>query len=105
MFPGAAIGPRDRVYPMLRSLWAFAFGWAMPITPYLKGKAFDPDLIGTMGAAFDRVCNALDCEKDGALRVQIAQTVIALAQRGIKDADRLVAATLGEISGPARAPD
>ena len=78
---------------------------AMPITPYLlKGKEFDPDLIRTIGAAFERVCNALDCKKDGALRAQIAKTVIALAERGIKDADQLVIATLAEISGPARTP-
>jgi len=76
----------------------------MPITPYLKGKAFDPDSTRTMGAAFDRVCNVLDCEKDGALGVQIAQMVIALAQRGIKDADLLVIATLAEVSSPALGP-
>src|SRR5262245_49005784 len=35
----------------------------MPITPYLKGKAFDPNLVRTMGTAFERVCDALDCEK------------------------------------------
>ena len=77
----------------------------MPITPYLRGKAFDPDLVRTMGAAFERVCNALDCGKDSALRVQIAQTVIALSHHGIEDADQLVAVTLAEISGPARALD
>ena len=74
----------------------------MSITPYLKGQVFHPDLIRTMGVAFERVCDALDCEKDSALRVQIARTVIALAQRGIKNADQLVIATLAEISGPVR---
>ena len=77
---------------------------AMSITPYMKGKAFDPDLIRTMDAAYERACNALDCEKDGALRVQIAKTVIALAEHGIKDANQLVIATLAEIAGPARTP-
>ena len=77
----------------------------MAITPYLKGRAFEPDLTRTMGIAFQRVCDALDCEKDSALRVQIAQTVIALAQRGIKDADQLVFRTLAEVSGRPRAPD
>jgi len=77
----------------------------MPIAPYLlKGKAFDPDLIRTMGAAFERLCNALDCKKDGALRAQIAKTVIALAERGIDDVNQLVIAALAEISGPARTP-
>ena len=75
----------------------------MAITPYLKGRAFEPDLTRTMGIAFQRVCDALDCEKDSALRVQIAQTVIALAQRGIRDGDQLVVRTLAEISGPVRA--
>jgi len=76
----------------------------MPITPYLKGKAFEPDLIRTMGAAFERVCSALDCEKDGAVRAQIARTVVALGEHGIKDANQLVIATLAEIAGPARTP-
>src|SRR5262249_61621664 len=43
------------------------YGVAMTITPYLKGKAFDPDLIRTMGAAYERDCNALDCETTTAL--------------------------------------
>ena len=31
----------------------------MPINPFLKGQAFDPELVEAMGAAFVRTCDAL----------------------------------------------
>ena len=34
----------------------------MPITPYLAGQAFDPQVIETMSAAFVAACEALASE-------------------------------------------
>ena len=68
----------------------------MPITPYLQGQAFDPEAVKTMGIALENACRAVGTV-NSRRRVIIAQTVIAVAQRGIKDVDQLTAATLKEI--------
>jgi len=75
----------------------------MPITPFLKGQAFDPEAIKAMGAALERACNALGLtDKADPLTLTVAQTVIALAERGIKQADHLTEAVLAELrqTGP-----
>jgi hypothetical protein len=69
----------------------------MPITPYLRGQAFDPEILKVMAVAFEKVCSTLGAGKKSVLRAQVAQTVIALAQRGIRNADDLAAATLKEV--------
>jgi hypothetical protein len=69
----------------------------MPITPYLAHQAFDPEIIKTMSVAFVAACDALHLKvgDDSATRV-VAEKVINLAQRGIRDPDALRAATLKE---------
>ena len=78
----------------------------MPITPFLAHQAFDPEAIKTMSAAFVAACDALHLKvvDDPATRV-VAEKVINLAQRGIRDPDVLRTMTLKELdlsdeSGP-----
>ena len=69
----------------------------MPITPYLAHQAFDPEVIETMSAAFVAACDALHLKvgDDPTTRV-VAEKVINLAQRGIRDPDVLRTMTLEE---------
>jgi hypothetical protein len=69
----------------------------MPITPYLPHQAFEPETIETMSAAFVAACEALHLKvgDDPATRV-VAEKVIELAQRGIRDPDVLRTMTLKE---------
>jgi hypothetical protein len=75
-------------------------GFVMPITPYLQGQAFDPELISTMSAVLERVCAQVGLQlvagkKDPAAEV-IAARIIELAQRGIRTEHALYAATIRE---------
>jgi hypothetical protein len=67
----------------------------MPIRPFLAGQAFDPETITKMSAAYERVCAALGIKfvDDAATRL-VAQVVIELAQRGVKDVETITAMTL-----------
>ena len=69
----------------------------MPITPFLAGQAFDPETIEAMSAAFVAACDALHLKvgDDPTTRV-VAEKVINLAQRGIRDPDVLRTMTLKE---------
>ena len=70
----------------------------MPITPYLAHQAFEPEVIETMSAAFVAACDALHLKvgDDPATRV-VAEKVINLAQRGIRDPEVLRTMTLKEL--------
>jgi len=69
----------------------------MPITPYLAHQAFEPEIIETMSAAFVAACEALHLKAgdDPATRF-VAEKVMELAQRGIRDPDTLRTMTLKE---------
>ena len=69
----------------------------MPITPFLVGQAFEPEIIETMSAAYVATCGALHLKvgDDPATRA-VAEKVIELAQRGIRDPDMLRTMTLKE---------
>jgi hypothetical protein len=69
----------------------------VPIRRFLAGQAFQPELIQQMSNAFVRACEALRLElvDDPATRL-VARTIIELAERGLKDADTLLAMTLQE---------
>ena len=72
--------------------------WArMPITPYLAHQAFEPEVIEAMSAAFVAACDALHLKvgDDPTTRV-VAEKVINLAQRGIRDPIMLRTMTLKE---------
>jgi hypothetical protein len=69
----------------------------MPITPYLAHQAFEPEVIETMSAAFVAACEALHLKAgdDPATR-SVAEKVIELTQRGIRDSQELRTMTLKE---------
>ena len=72
--------------------------WAhMPITPYFAHQAFEPEVIEAMSAAFVAACDALHLKvgDDPTTRV-VAEKVINLAQRGIRDPIMLRTMTLKE---------
>lgn len=67
----------------------------MPIRPFLAGQAFEPELIGQMSAALVKVCEAMRLQtKSDAATQMVAQTIIELAERGVRDAETLTAMTL-----------
>jgi hypothetical protein len=69
----------------------------MPIRPFLAGQAFEPDLIRSMSCALQTVCDTLRLKMvdDAATRL-VAQKIIELAQRGVRDAATLAKLTLQE---------
>lgn len=72
----------------------------MPIRAFLAGQEFDPETITVMSAALESVCKTLDLSlvDDPATRL-VAQKIVELTQRGIRDATVLSAATLTELNG------
>ena len=72
----------------------------MPIRAFLAGQEFDPETITVMSAALESVCKTLGLSlvDDPATRL-VAQKIVELTQRGIRDATVLSAATLTELNG------
>ena len=70
----------------------------MPITPFLAHQAFEPETIENMSAAFVAACDALHLKlgDDPATRF-VAEKVIELAQRGVRDPDTLRKMALKEL--------
>ena len=67
----------------------------MPIIPFLKDEAFDPDHIQAMSAALGQVSAALGVGDQQSLEV-LAIRIIGLARRGERDAERLKERVLQE---------
>jgi hypothetical protein len=69
----------------------------MPIRPFLAGQAFEPETIRDMSLALEKVCDALSLKMvdDAATRL-IAEKIIELTQRGVRDVSNLTAMTLKE---------
>jgi hypothetical protein len=70
--------------------------------PLLNGLlAFDHEVTQAIGVAFDEVCRALFVPGDAkAVREAIAEKIIAHAQSGERDPDRLRDAVLRQIYAP-----
>ena len=62
----------------------------MPITPYLQSRVFEPETTMAMGVAFEKACRrlGLSLTRD-AMTESVAKVVIALAEHGETDAERL----------------
>ncbi len=70
-----------------------------PITPFLRGQAFESETIENMGKAFMRACDTLglsECDDD--LSQLVAQKIIELAQRGLKNPTALHLTALQELN-------
>ena len=74
----------------------------MPIHGFLSNQAFEPETIREMSLALEDVCDALGLRlrEDPAVRL-IAEKIIELAQRGVRDAPTLRAITLKDFKGNA----
>ena len=60
----------------------------VPITPFLKGQAFDPELVEAMGVAFVSTCDALGLTvRTDPMTALVAEKIIELAQRGPAKSD------------------
>ena len=69
----------------------------MPITPYLAGQAFEPELIRETSLALETVCDTLNLRlTDDPNARLVASKIVELAQRGVRDAPTLSAMTLKE---------
>ena len=69
----------------------------MPITPYLAGQAFEPEVIREISLALESVCDTLKLRlTDDSNTRLVASKIIELAQRGVQDAPTLGAMTLKE---------
>jgi hypothetical protein len=68
---------------------------AVSIKRFFSGRAFEPELIRHMAAAFDRACETLGLEPtdDPATRM-VASKIIELAERGLRDEETLLEWTL-----------
>jgi hypothetical protein len=59
---------------------------AMPITPFLRGQAFNPETVEAMGKAFVFTCEALGIsDRTDPAAELIAKKIIELAQRGLRN--------------------
>jgi hypothetical protein len=69
----------------------------MPILPFLAGQPFEPEVMASMAAALKQVCKALGLEPadDPATRL-VAEKIIELTQRGVRDVELLSQAVLKE---------
>jgi hypothetical protein len=68
-----------------------------PITPFLRGQAFDPETVEAMATAFVTTCAALGLSnRDDAMTKLVAKTIIELAQRGIRNPTALHMTTIKE---------
>ena len=56
----------------------------MPITPFLRGQAFDPELVNAMGAALSKTCDALGLTERTEITL-VAEKIIELAERGLRN--------------------
>ena len=70
----------------------------MPVRPFLGSQEFDPETISKMSAALESVCDRLGLKMvDDAVTRFIAEKIIELAQRGVKEVGTLRAMTLEKL--------
>ena len=69
----------------------------MPITPFLRDQAFDPETVEAVGTAFATTCKTLGLSnRDDAMTKLVAEKIIELAQRGHKNPTALHLAAINE---------
>jgi len=77
----------------------------MPIRAFLEGHQFEPETIRVMGLGFEMTMVALRLsDRDDVSKETVARKIIALAQAGERDPERLCESVLKEfhLSPPAR---
>lgn len=69
----------------------------MPITPFLRGQEFSPELLKSMGDAFTQACAELGLKDRGdGITELVARQIITLAQRGVTTKTALYLMTVHE---------
>ena len=73
----------------------------MPITPFLQPGAFDPEAITAMSLAFEKALGKLGLSpaRDAATEM-VANAIIALAEGGERDPERLYLGALARFGDP-----
>ena len=75
----------------------FKRGASAPITPFLQGQAFDPETVQAMANALVMTCEALGLSnRDDAMTQLVAEKIIELAKRGLKNPTALHLAAMKE---------
>jgi len=73
----------------------------MPITPYLRSRAFEPETVEAMGIAFEKTCRKLGLSQArDAMTESVAKVVIAFAEGGETNAERLYELALAHFGDP-----
>ena len=68
-----------------------------PITPFLQGQAYDPETVQAMANALVMTCEALGLsDRDDAMTQIVAEKIIELAKRGLKNPTALHLAAIKE---------
>lgn len=71
----------------------------MPITPFLRGQAFDPETVEVMGQAFVMTCQTFGLnDRSDSMANLVAEKIIELAERGFKNPLALHLAALNEFA-------
>ena len=72
----------------------------MPIRPYLQSRVFGPETVEAMGVAFEKACQKLGLARthDAATEI-VAKVIIALAEAGEHDPERLYQGALAHFAG------
>ena len=68
----------------------------VPITPFLRGQAFDPELVNAMGAAWSKTCDALGLTERTEITL-VAEKIIELAERGLRNPTAIHRMALAEL--------
>lgn len=69
----------------------------MPITPFLRNQAFDPEAVRAMGDAFNAARETLGLnDRDDKLTELVARRIIDLAQQGVQTKTDLYLMTVQE---------
>jgi hypothetical protein len=69
----------------------------MPITSFLRGQAFDPELIEAMSTAFTKSCDALGLiDRADPITELVARQIIEFAERGVRTQTALYFMTVEE---------
>ena len=69
----------------------------MPITPFLRGQAFEPELIEAMSTAFTKACETLGLiDRADPITELVARQIIEFAERGVRTQTALYFKTVEE---------
>jgi hypothetical protein len=92
------VGHEFALFHTIKVLEHYQWRWSgMPIKPFLAGRTFEPEQIIVMSAAFADTCKALGLsEADHPLTPLVAEHVMGLSQRGVRNRAVLYLLTLEE---------